>query len=72
MAGRTENVTRGDDVAANPERTDRWNAPEFSPPTDSAVLADPVVLDYEDDGRVAVITLNSPPDNAITTEMERT
>jgi enoyl-CoA hydratase len=56
-------------VAASPERTDRWNALEFSPPTDSAVLADPVVLDYEDDGRVAVITLNSPPDNAITTEM---
>ncbi len=56
-------------MAANPERTDRWNALEFSPPTDSAVPADPVVLDYEDDGRVAVITLNSPPDNAITTEM---
>ena len=30
---------------------------------------DPVLLDYEDDGRVAVVTLNSPPDNAITTEM---
>ena len=67
--GRTGNVTRGDDVAETPQRTDRWNALDFSPPTDSAAPEDPVLLDYEDDGRVAVITLNSPPDNAITTEM---
>jgi enoyl-CoA hydratase/carnithine racemase len=56
-------------VAASPERTDRWNALNFSPPTDSPVPEDPVLLNYEDDGRVAVVTLNSPPDNAITTEM---
>ena len=56
-------------MAASPERTDRWNALDFSPPTDSAMPEDPVLLDYEDDGRVAVVTLNSPPDNAITTEM---
>ena len=56
-------------MAATPQRTDRWNALDFSPPTDSAAPEDPVLLDYEDDGRVAVITLNSPPDNAITTEM---
>ena len=56
-------------MAASPERTDRWNALDFSPPTDSPVPEDPVLLDYEDDGRVAVVTLNSPPDNAITTEM---
>jgi enoyl-CoA hydratase len=56
-------------VAASPEHTDRWNALDFSPPRDAAAPEDPVLLDYEDDGRVAVITLNSPPDNAITTEM---
>jgi enoyl-CoA hydratase len=56
-------------VAASPEHTDRWNALDFSPPTESAAPEDPVLLDYEDDGRVAVVTLNSPPDNAITTEM---
>ncbi len=49
--------------------TDRWNALDFSPPTDSAVPEDSVLLDYEDDGRLAVVTLSSPPDNAITTEM---
>jgi enoyl-CoA hydratase len=56
-------------VTATPERTDRWKALDFSPPTDSAAPGDPVLLEYEDDGRVAVISLNSPPDNAITTEM---
>ncbi len=56
-------------MAATPQRTDRWKALDFSPPTNSGEPADPVVLDYEDDERIAVITLNSPPDNAITTEM---
>jgi len=56
-------------VTATPERTDRWKALDFSPSTDSAAPDDPVLLEYEDDGRVAVISLNSPPDNAITTEM---
>ncbi len=37
--------------------------------TDAGDAGDPVLLEYEDDGRIAVITLNSPPDNAITTEM---
>ena len=43
------------------ERTDRWKALDFSPPTHSGEPADPVLLEYEDDGRVAVITLNRPP-----------
>ncbi|MFL5926703.1 MAG: enoyl-CoA hydratase/isomerase family protein [Gaiellaceae bacterium] len=51
-------------------RTDRWDALDFSPPSTGAGDAgDPVLLEYEGDGRIAVITLNAPPDNAITTEM---
>ena len=51
-------------------RTDRWDALDFSPPsTDAGDAGDPVLLAYEGDGRIAVITLNAPPDNAITTEM---
>ena len=51
-------------------RTDRWDALDFSPPsTDAGDAGDPVLLEYEGDGRIAVITLNAPPDNAITTEM---
>jgi enoyl-CoA hydratase len=57
-------------VAATPIRTNRWETLDFSPPeAESADQGDPVLLDYADDGRVAVITLNRPPDNAITTEM---
>jgi enoyl-CoA hydratase len=51
-------------------RTDRWDALDFSPPsTDAGDAGDPVLLEYEGDGRLALITLNAPPDNAITTEM---
>ena len=51
-------------------RTNRWDALDFGPPAeDDAGGGDPVLLEYENDGRIAVITLNRPPDNAITTEM---
>jgi len=51
-------------------RTHRWDALDFGPPAeDDAGDADPVLLGYENDVRIAVITLNRPPDNAITTEM---
>ena len=51
-------------------RTHRWDALDFGPPAeDDAGGGDPVLLEYENDGRIAVITLNRPPDNAITTEM---
>jgi enoyl-CoA hydratase len=53
-----------------PTRTDRWDTLDFGPPAaDTAHAGDPVLLEYENEGRVAVITLNAPPDNAITTEM---
>jgi len=53
-----------------PTRTHRWDALDFGPPAeDDAGGGDPVLLEYENDGRIAVITLNRPPDNAITTEM---
>jgi enoyl-CoA hydratase len=51
--------------------TDRWDALDFGPP-DAGVedTEPPVLLEYSDDERVAVITLNRPhADNAITTEM---
>ena len=51
--------------------TDRWKVLDFGPP--AATLDepdDPILLEYEADGRIAVITLNRPhADNAITTEM---
>src|SRR4051794_18354316 len=60
---REENVT-------TPTRTHRWDALDFGPQAaDDADGGDPVLLEYENDGRIAVITLNRPPDNAITTEM---
>jgi len=50
--------------------TSRWDALDFGPPaSDQEEPASPVLLDYASDGRVAVVTLNRPPDNAITTEM---
>jgi enoyl-CoA hydratase/carnithine racemase len=50
--------------------TTRWDALDFSPPSPAAGDAgDPVLLEYEGGGRIAVVTLNAPPDNAITTEM---
>jgi enoyl-CoA hydratase len=57
-------------LAATPRGTDRWKALDFGPPpADFTEPGNPVLLDYEDEGRVAVITLNRPPDNAITTEL---
>jgi enoyl-CoA hydratase len=51
--------------------TDRWAALDFAPPDPDVIETEaPVLLDYLDDGRVAVVTLNRPhADNAITTEM---
>ncbi len=50
--------------------TDRWNALDFSPPlADGDEPDDPVLLEYFDDGAIAVVTLNRPFDNAITTAM---
>ena len=39
------------------------------PPSDFSEPEFPVLVEYLSDGRVALITLNRPPDNAITTEM---
>jgi hypothetical protein len=33
----------------------------FPTPKDFSEPADPVLLEYEDDGRIAIITLNRPP-----------
>ena len=50
--------------------TSRWDALDFGPPaSDQEEPESPVLLDYASDRRVAVVTLNRPPDNAITTEM---
>ena len=49
-------------------RTDRWKALDFGPPQSGEAEPDQSVLaDYVADGQVALITLNRPPDNAITT-----
>jgi enoyl-CoA hydratase/carnithine racemase len=51
--------------------TSRWDALDFGPPPpDIEETEPPVLLNYQLDDRVAVITLNRPhADNAITTEM---
>jgi enoyl-CoA hydratase len=52
------------------QRTTRWKALDFSPPTDEADTESPVLLDHVEGGRIAVVTLNRPhADNAISTEM---
>ena len=58
-------------MAATQPGTDRWKSLDFGPPpSGEAEPEQPVLLDYTDDGHVAVITLNRPQaDNAITTEM---
>jgi enoyl-CoA hydratase len=57
-------------VATSPTRTDRWKALDFGPPpSDLAEPGSPVLVEYGSDGRAALITLNRPHDNAITTEM---
>ena len=58
-------------MATSPARTDRWKALDFGPPSSDADEPDlPVLVEYTQDERVAVITLNRPhADNAITTAM---
>ena len=58
-------------MATTQTGTDRWKALDFGPPASGEQEPDqPVLVDYVDDGRVALITLNRPhADNAITTEM---
>jgi enoyl-CoA hydratase len=57
-------------LATTPTGTDRWDSLDFGPPPSGLTETEqPVLLDYVDNGRVAVITLNRPhADNAITTE----
>src|ERR687898_36578 len=57
------------DVAAKTS-TDRWKALDFAaPPADAIEPDEPVLVEYDPDERVAVITLNRPhADNSITTE----
>src|SRR5947208_14904300 len=58
-------------MATSPARTDRWKALDFGPPSSAADEPDlPVLVEYTQDEKVAVITLNRPhADNAITTAM---
>jgi enoyl-CoA hydratase len=58
-------------LATTPTGTDRWQSLDFGPPPSGLTEPEqPVLLEYVDDERVAVITLNRPnADNAITTEM---
>ena len=58
-------------MATSPARTDRWKTLDFGPPQSGAKEPDqPVLVEYTQDQRVAVITLNRPhADNAITTAM---
>jgi enoyl-CoA hydratase len=58
-------------VTTNAARTARWNSLDFGPPSSEGNEPDsPVLLDYIDGDRVAIVTLNRPhADNAITTEM---
>ena len=60
-----------DDVATTSTTTDRWKALDFAPPQSDAAEPDsPVLLEYDSEGRIALITLNRPhADNAITTDM---
>ena len=56
-------------MATTNSRTDRWK--DFAPPPVGGEEPEqPVLVNYVDEGRVALITLNRPQaDNAITTEM---
>ena len=58
-------------MAASPARTDRWKALDFGPPPSGLEESgQPVLVEYTQGERVAVITLNRPhADNAITTAM---
>src|SRR5215510_5874497 len=58
-------------MATSPAHTDRWKALDFGPPPTEEQEPDlPVLVEYTQHDRVAVVTLNRPhADNAITTEM---
>ena len=58
-------------MTTNPQGTHRWDSLDFGPPPEGEKEPDQsVLLEYLDDGRIALITLNRPhADNAITTEM---
>ena len=50
--------------------TDRWQVLDFGPPAgEPSADEDPVLLEYRAGDRIAIVTLNRPADNAITTEM---
>lgn len=58
-------------MSTTPAGSDRWKNLNFAPPSaDATEPESPVLVDYRNDGQIAVITLNRPlADNAITTEM---
>jgi enoyl-CoA hydratase len=58
-------------VTTSPARTDRWKALDFGPPSSGPEdPGQPVLIEYANHERVAVVTLNRPhADNAITTAM---
>ncbi len=57
-------------MATGSTGTDRWKALDFGPPpADFSEPEFPVLVEYLSGDRIALITLNRPPDNAITTEM---
>ncbi|OCI30360.1 enoyl-CoA hydratase/isomerase family protein [Oerskovia enterophila] len=58
-------------MSTTPEGTDRWEALDFAPPAaDAPEPESSVLVEYQHDDQIAVVTLNRPhADNAITTEM---
>ncbi|MGX5696549.1 enoyl-CoA hydratase/isomerase family protein [Agromyces soli] len=58
-------------MTATAEGAERWKPLDFAvPPADAVEPDSPLLLEYRDEGRIAVITLNRPhADNAISTEM---
>ncbi|MFJ4107087.1 enoyl-CoA hydratase/isomerase family protein [Oerskovia enterophila] len=58
-------------MSTTPEGTDRWKALDFAPPAaDAPEPESSVLVEYQHDDQIAVVTLNRPhADNAITTEM---
>ena len=58
-------------MTATAEGLERWKPLDFAvPPADAVEPDSPLLLEYRDEGRIAVITLNRPhADNAISTEM---
>src|SRR3954468_17411616 len=69
---RTDSGTQeqGVDMATSQGSSQRWDALDFGPPpSDLTEPGEPVLVEYIVDGRVALITLNRPPDNAINTDM---